>query len=57
MFHIYTYLAHNKSAYDNDNFFQNETMCHTCHNTIPENMLHVMNMMNIKMYTKSLFWS
>ena len=55
MWHIYTYLAHNKSACDNHNFFQNETLSHTCHNAIPENMLHVMNMMNIRIYTKSWF--
>ena len=48
MFCIYTYVPHNKSSYDTDNFFQSETLCHTFHNTIPENMLHVMKMMNIK---------
>ena len=42
MFHTYKYLPHNKSSYDNYNFFQNETLCHTFHNTIPEYMLHVM---------------
>ena len=48
MFHTFMYLPHNKSSYDNYNFFQNETLCHTFHNTIPENMVHVMKMMNIK---------
>ena len=57
MFHTYTYLPHNKSAYNNDKFLQNETLCHTFHNTTTENMLHMMKMMNIKMYTKSWFWS
>ena len=56
-FITYAYLPYNKSSYDSYNFFQNKKHCHTFHNTIPENMLHMMKMMNINMYTKSWFWA